>query len=711
MKKIIILLILMALCHLMTYAYYHNSFPVTVTQPDGAVVHCFTSGDEYYNWVHDADGYTLIRDEKSGYVVYAQLVNDELVSTSYIVGSVDPASLNLTPWTNVSAKTRTQLRSDFLSKIPSKPTKEGYQQPRNGQNNGTLNNIVVYVRFSDENEFAPKANNYNDMYNKDETGFASVFGYFKAASNSNTFIPSSFYPVPDGNIIISYQDTYPRSYFQPYNATTNPDGYQGGDNGNQRAAREHGLIKRAVEYIADMVDPSLDLDFNHDGLVDNICFMVKGSPGAWNSLLWPHRWALYLETVYIQGKQVWDFNLLLETHTDQYASSVLSHEMNHTLGAPDLYRYSDNTIDPVGSWDLMCANANPPQSVTAYVKYKYGGWIDNIPEITQDGTYTLHNIWSSTNNAYKIASPNSTTEFYVIEYRDQNVYWDSDLSGSGLIITRINTMAEGNASGPPDEVYVCRPGASNTTTNGSLSMAFFSSNVNRTEFHNGSNPPCFLSNDLPANIYIHNISESGGETMSFDVKIIEESTLITVDPISIEFDDTPIGKTTEPIVITVSSPEPLSDPITYYISGMYGDAFFFIEEDSWNPATGGKLKVTFKPRFAGTHFAKLNIGSIISNNESVSLRGKGIKVEAIEEQSVKAPVVTPNPSAGGMFLIQENQDFTFLRIFTADGRFIQEAAVKKNQLIDLHNYSSGLYLLQFENQTTGTSATVKVLVQ
>ena len=39
-------------------------------QPDGTELHCFASGDEFYNRPHDADGYTIIQ-AKSGYFVYA----------------------------------------------------------------------------------------------------------------------------------------------------------------------------------------------------------------------------------------------------------------------------------------------------------------------------------------------------------------------------------------------------------------------------------------------------------------------------------------------------------------------------------------------------------------------------------------------------------------------------------------------------------------
>ena len=517
MKKL-----LLFIAFLLTFAFtIHASpvekFPVTLTQPDGTEIHCFVSGDEYYNWAHDGDGYTLIRDAQTGFVVYAKLQNDELVSSGYRFESVNPATVGLKPWTIVSADKRKQLRNDFLANTPQRAVNP--DRGRAGQNNGTLNNLVIYIRFSDETEFAPKANLYNDMFNKDEAGYSSMYGYFKAVSHEATLIPSTFYPISSGNVIISYQDTYPRSYFQPYNAASNPNGYQGGDNGYERGVREHQLLKRAVEAVSSQIPSTLDLDYNNDGDVDNICFTVKGSPGAWASLLWPHRWALYYETVYINGKQVWDYNLLIETHLDSHGASVLSHEMFHTLSAPDLYRYSNNTIDPVGVWDLMCANATPPQSSTAYIKYKYGGWINSIPEIRTGGTYTLNNVMSPTNNAYKIASPNSSTEYFVVEYRDRSIYWESGLPGSGLLIYRVNTLVGGNSNGPPDELYIFRPGGTNNTNNGNLSSAYFSSQSGRTAFNDSTNPPCFLSNNQPGGINISNISASGGETMTFVVNM------------------------------------------------------------------------------------------------------------------------------------------------------------------------------------------------
>ena len=74
-----------------------DKFPVTVTQPDGTELHLFASGDEFFNWLQDAQGYTVIQDSVSGYYVYADLVNGQLSPTGFVVGQIDPSSTGLRP--------------------------------------------------------------------------------------------------------------------------------------------------------------------------------------------------------------------------------------------------------------------------------------------------------------------------------------------------------------------------------------------------------------------------------------------------------------------------------------------------------------------------------------------------------------------------------------------------------------------------------------
>ena len=82
-----------------------ENVPITVKQPDGSELNCFATDDEFYNRVHDKDGLILIREPKTGWVVYAELRSDELVSPDHQAGSITPASLGLKPWINLLVKT------------------------------------------------------------------------------------------------------------------------------------------------------------------------------------------------------------------------------------------------------------------------------------------------------------------------------------------------------------------------------------------------------------------------------------------------------------------------------------------------------------------------------------------------------------------------------------------------------------------------------
>ena len=337
--------------------------------------------------------------------------------------------------------------------------------------------------------------------------------YFKTVSYDMISIPSWFYPVPPSETVISYQDIYPRNYFMPYDPVTNPNGYQG----DQAGEREHALLKRACQYIEDEVPDDLNIDKNLDGYVDNMVFIVRGATTAWATLLWPHRWALYNEVVYINGKRVWDYNLQVEDHLNGSGAGVLCHEMFHSLSAPDLYHYSSAPYTSVGPWDLMDASDNPPQSMGAYMKFRYGGWIEQIPEITECGTYTINPLSEPENNCFKIASPNSSSQYYVVEYRVKIGTFEGGLPGSGLLVYRIDDAenGNGNAQGPPDEVYVYRPNGT-INVNGNLNQAHYAADYGRTEINDNTNPSPFLQNGQPGGLNIANIGFTG-ETISFDV--------------------------------------------------------------------------------------------------------------------------------------------------------------------------------------------------
>lgn len=484
--------------------------PYKVTQPNGEVIECFVSGDEFYNWIHDKEGYTIIQNA-DGYYYYATQTDSKIASSSYRVNSVNPDKIGIKKWIKVSKQEYEKRKLRY--QVPSSQKTIGSNK---APHTGTLNNIVIYIRFADDAEITTTRDSYDNIMNS-TTGY-SLKTYYNEVSYNNFTISSTHYPTcaSPSTSNASYKDSHQRNYFRPYNATTNPIGYNGD---SEAAQREHQLLYDAVTWINanSPVAQGLNIDADADGNVDNVCFMIKGNCDGWSDLLWAHRWVLYTKEVYINSKRVYDYTFQPE---NQVAASVLCHEMFHALGAPDLYHYNENEFSPVGDWDIMESGEG---HMGAYMKWKYADakWITSIPVITSSGTYTLNPLTSSTNNCYKIASPNSDKEFFILEYRKKEGTLESNIPGSGLIVYRINTNFEGNAdfdnTSVFDEVYIYRPNGTNLV-NGYVSMAYFSSDASRTSINDDSNPKSFLHDGTPGGI---DISEVGtvGSTISFKVYI------------------------------------------------------------------------------------------------------------------------------------------------------------------------------------------------
>ncbi len=491
------IIVMLFVCIPLAAAYLSN-IPVSISQPDGKVIECLSSGDEYHNWLHDKDNYTIIRNPSTGYYCYAGSGGSQVLASNYVVGEGSPVSYGLKPGINLD-KEAYKARRKALFQAP---------VTRDAPTTGTINNVVIYIRFSDETEFGENISIYDGWFN---SGTSSQKNYFLEASYNQLTVNTSFFPSPVNNMVVSWQDSHPRAYFQPYDATTNPTGYQ---DDTESRNREFTLLQNACAGVSASIPSGLNIDSNNDGRVDNVVFVIRGAAGAWSSLLWPHRWSIWDRYVYINGKCVYDFNLQLQTFLASRGVGVICHEFFHTLGAPDLYHYTSNGITPAGSWDLMQSDQNPPQHMTAFMKWKYGDWISSIPTITTDQLYTLNPLTSSTGNAYRINS-NNANQYYIVEFRKKTGTYESSIPGSGLLIYRIDTSAgDGNADGPPDELYIYRPGGT-TTVDGTISSANYSAEVGRNKINSTTNPAPFLQYGSAGNLSLYGIGSSAGATMSF----------------------------------------------------------------------------------------------------------------------------------------------------------------------------------------------------
>jgi M6 family metalloprotease-like protein len=376
---------------------------------------------------------------------------------------------------------------------------------------GNLNTVSILIKFQGESEFSSNRSVYDNMYNSITS--QSLKSYYREVSYNKLDITTYIYPECAPTINLSYVFPRTRGYFQPYSGS-NTIGYV---DTRQGRLREHEILDSAVKSVLSQIPSSLNLDFNNDGFVDNVMFIFKGNTGAWGDVgLWPHSGVLDSYDSRINGKRVYHYSIQLESSAN---FGVFCHETFHVFGAPDLYRYFTSGT-PVGSWDIMASGS---AHMGAFMKYKYTNktWINNIPLIDKSGIYTLNPLTSDTNNCYRINSPYTEDEFFVLEYRRKTGMFENGLPGSGLLVYRVNTKAgDGNGGGPPDELYIFRKGGT-PTVGGTISQAHLSSEVSRTAINDyNTDPKSFLSNGQIAGLDIRNIG-SAGNTISFNVIIVD----------------------------------------------------------------------------------------------------------------------------------------------------------------------------------------------
>lgn len=341
-----------------------------------------------------------------------------------------------------------------------------------------INNLVVFVRFNDEQDYnSPLSlSEYDDLFNSEEG--PSLKHYYQSVSNNQLTINSHF--ISENDEIKYYTDSMPRSYFLQYNASTNPGGYQ---TSSEKRELEHKLIERIITWLDafNLVDESIDFDTNDDGVLDSITFMMSGEDDGWLSILWPHKWSLYKgyikwsdtfrdDAPTVNGLNIYNYNVNLLGYSKDYeftdSVGVLAHEMFHMIGGPDLYSYDGYSyLRNTGYWDLMDKHDKLPTHMLGYMKEYYGGWLDEVREITENGIYTLEPIEHNSNNLYKI-NTNYSNEYLYLEYRtNDDLYSVSEYNQSGLILYRVDldNQDEGNIRGYDgeeeslNELFVFRP--------------------------------------------------------------------------------------------------------------------------------------------------------------------------------------------------------------------------------------------------------------
>lgn len=528
---------------------------------------------------------------------------------------------------------------------------------------GTINNLVVFIRFAGQPEFTQPQSYYDSIFNAPPSSLKSF--YLENSYNSLT-VNSTFYPSSAGPAVISYQDSHPTAYYAPYNAGTNMIGYQ---SNAEKSLRDAALVTGALNAVSAQIPDGLNLDWDNDGFIDHVTFEVYSTNAEPIPVMFSSRATYDTAGIMLKGKKLGSYTWITAPQDSSYTAgtfaSVEIHEMGHNLGLPDL-RNNFNGFNPVGNWDFM-ANAFSPVHSGAYMKNKVTGWIATIPEITPGaatdgyGHYTINDITNAANNSYKIKLPN-TREFLVLEYRPATGAFESHLPGKGLCITRVNEAAGiwGNMNGPPFFLYYFRPGGT-FASDGSAANLFtcLDAAAGQVQFNDYSNPACFLSDGTPCGISIDNIGTATGSSISFDVADPALTTFKHAIRGSVNY-----GNTTNRVIgATVTLSGDASDVATTALGGGQIAYQFLVNRNGTYTVTPSMTNLTFTP-------ASVTVSNVTSDQTLNFAATKITKTISGTVTSAGTPLsgipVRINCPAGGNYVASVNTDLTGAYSLTVD---------------------------------------------
>ena len=324
--------------------------------------------------------------------------------------------------------------------------------------NRIIGNLVLMVDFEGEDTayFENNFKNCEAIYTKDSPN--SVHAYISAISDGQVIVNSIF---PQ-----DYNDSFVHITLSKSSAS-----YTETEFITEAVNKANALLSEGKLASVTGLDSG-----NSEDCIDNVTFIVKVAAGGdtKSNPYYAHKadgagqWTLF-------GNKVAAYNVIPSTSlwiTDDavydWGYTTISHELLHSLGAPDLYRTTGDIGEPVGVWDHM-ANVSSPANYPLVYTRKDLGWIpeSDTPTITESGDYTLVPAESTSGTrAYILKTKLSSSEFFVVEYRvkteaaqDGTRGYEYNLPESGLIVYRVNTAVTDHTNAAGDNyIYVFRPG-------------------------------------------------------------------------------------------------------------------------------------------------------------------------------------------------------------------------------------------------------------
>ncbi len=330
-------------------------------QPDGSPTPIlFLNGDEYYSWMSDAKGYTVIKDAH-GWYVYGKKEGGDIVSAGVRVGHTNPKKLGLTPQLTHDDEFRRGLIHEKdkehrdLIKVP---TAALCNFNANKNSPCRLKGLVVLIRFSNHaNRVLPSPEEYDILFNNN-------------GPTSNSTAPTG--SVADVWRQNSYDTFVLENVISQWVPVSKSEAFAVAGNYGLELDNTKVTWNEAVTLARSQFGDYTQFDGDHDGNFDCLVLLHSGSAaetggidietnGDSTTRIWSHatsgQWyndgAVASNRFYV-ASGIWDTKPTSGIAYTVWGISrlaVIAHECGHFLGLPDLY---DVTIGSgLGTFELM----------------------------------------------------------------------------------------------------------------------------------------------------------------------------------------------------------------------------------------------------------------------------------------------------------------------------------------------------------------------
>ncbi len=405
------------------------------------------------------DGFTVKLNKRTRKYTYlnVDLATGDMIETDFVAGEDDPYLYKVAK----NAVRQGQQIKDALPKVLKSNSDEGHNRRKLERQNerrtrvtsGVLKNIVIPFKFADHSSRnVPSKSDLHTLMNNVgshplcPTG--SVRDHYLQTSFNNLDLQST---VAEW-VTIDYTEAFCANGVSGLTSTIQI------------------CIKNALDKAVEAGVNFGNFDMDDDGFVDGITFFHSGyaaefggvaSGTPYSDRIWSHKWSLHAQPFTNNGVTVYEYHINPAmwgiSGSNIGRIGVVTHELGHFLGLPDLYDYGDAVYgngEGIGSYGLM-ANSwgfdytqQYPPLMSAWSKYKLG-WVTPT-EVSNSGSYSLGQ--SCDNDEIVIIKEGYPSGEYLLIENRQSCGFDAAMPSryGGLAIFHIEENGN-NILGHPDQ--------------------------------------------------------------------------------------------------------------------------------------------------------------------------------------------------------------------------------------------------------------------